>query len=105
MRDERPFWKSPGWIILPVGLAVGVVAVTLLNRPVMERVDTARRDLALAGYPGAEVSRIQIPNNMARCDVSQVGKNRGYAYGWQTDAHSGVFCFPTDGRPTRVLLD
>lgn len=105
MNGERPPRKLSRWITVPVALIVTALLANLLNRPAMERLETARRDLSLAGYPDAQLNRVQIPRNMARCNVSQVRTNRGFAYGWETETQAGVFCFPTDGRPTRILFD
>jgi len=105
MNGERPNRNLSRWITVPVALIVMTVLVNFLNRPAMERLETARRDLSLAGYPDAQVNKAQIPRNMARCDVSQVHKNRGFAYGWETETQAGVFCIPTDGRPARIFLD
>jgi len=105
MGNKKQYRRGRSWVILPIGWGVGLVAFMVLSQPVRERLERVKRELSVAGYPGAQVSRIQIPSNMARCDVSQVSENRGYAYGWETDGHSGVFCLPTDGRPTRILLD
>ena len=105
MGNKKQYWRGRSWIILPIGWVVGLVAFMVLSQPVRERLERVKCELSVAGYPGAQVSRIQVPSNMARCDVSQGRENRGYAYSWETDGHSGVFCLPTDGRPTRILLD
>ena len=105
MNNEQPTRKLSGWITVPIALIVMTVLFNFLNRPIIERLETARRYLSVAGYTDAQVNKVQLPRNMARCDVSQVRKNRGYAYGWKTENQAGVFCFPTDGRPTRILLD
>ncbi|MNE01654.1 hypothetical protein D3C87_320340 [compost metagenome] len=73
-------------------------------RPNRDRVETALVALEQAGYHGASANRYQSPGNMHRCGVGQI-KNRGYAYAWETATQSGVFCYPTDGRPQRILLD
>jgi len=93
------------WIVLPVAVIIAIILVNVSNRPSSERLEIARRELALAGHTGARVNKVQLPGNMTRCGVSQVRSNRGYAYGWEADTATGVFCFPTDGRPTRILVD
>ena len=105
MINEWPRSKALRWLTVPVALIVMTMIVNFLNRPSTDRLDAARRELARAGHSNADVNRSQVARNMALCDVSQVFKNRGYAYDWETDTNSGVFCFPTDGRPTRILLD
>lgn len=93
------------WIAPLLLLPVAVVLVQVLNRPAIERLETARRELAQAGYPDARVGKTQRTGAMVRCNVSQVRSNRGYAYHWSADGADGVFCLPTDGRPTRILFD
>lgn len=90
---------------MPFVLVAAIALVNALNRPALERLETARTELARAGYAGARVNRAQLPRNMTRCEVSQVRSNRGYAYGWETDTATGVFCFPVDGRSNRILVD
>lgn len=81
-----------------------VPLVSWLNRPNLQRLETARQVLAEAGYPNARLSGSQQVSNMARCQVGQVF-NKGRAYRWDTKAHGGVICLPEDGRPPRILLD
>ena len=96
--------RSLRWIgLLAIFLAL-IPVVSYLNRPNAQRRETARSALADSGYPGARVFPAQRVANMARCQVGQV-RNKGYAYAWETDSHSGVFCLPEDGRPSRILLD
>ena len=104
MTPKTPRRAVSPWITVPVGIAVIVPLAYFLNQPARTRLDAARRDLAEAGYPDARVNRAQTPSNMRRCGVGQI-RNKGYAYDWKTDAHSGVFCQPEDGRPVSVLLD
>lgn len=89
---------------MPVVLVVMTLLVNVLNRPGAERLDTARRALAHAGYPDAELNRGQVPSQMSRCGVGQI-QNKGYAYAWETEAHRGIFCLPVDGRPSSILVD
>jgi hypothetical protein len=101
---HTPQRKMSRWIAIPVGIAVAITLAYILNHPGMMRLETVRRDLAEAGYPNARVSRAQIPTNMQRCEVGQI-RNKGYAYAWETDAHSGVFCLRQDGRSSSVIRD
>jgi len=105
MSTEQPPRNVSQWIVVPVALIIIAALVNVLNRPGWDRLETARRELSLAGHPGARVDKSQIPRNMIRCEVSQMRENRGSAYGWKTETEAGVFCLPTDGRPTRILLD
>lgn len=93
------------WLTPLVLLPVAVVIVQAMNRPGTERLETARRELARAGYPDARVEKSQRTGAMVRCHVSQVRENRGHAYHWTAGEAAGVFCLPTDGRPTRILVD
>ncbi len=40
---------------------------------------------------------------MSECGVGQV-KNRGYAYAWTSSHGDGVYCYPLDGRPQRIIV-
>lgn len=104
MTTKTPRRAVSPWIAIPLGIAVAIVLSHFLNQPVRTRLDAARRDLAKAGYPDARVNRAQTPSNMRRCGVGQI-RNKGYAYAWEADVHSGVFCQPEDGRPVSILLD
>lgn len=105
MINETPRRRTLSrWITIPVGLAVAILLVYVLNQPGRTRLEIAQRDLAEAGYPNARVNRAQIPTNMQRCGVGQI-RNKGYAYAWDTDAHSGVFCLRQNGGPSSVIRD
>lgn len=105
MSQERSLSKVSRWVVMPVALLAMMVLVQFLNRPGMERLETVSRELSRAGHPDARVTKTQRPRNLVRCGVSQVRKNRGYAYDWETDSEAGVFCLPTDGRPAQILLN
>ena len=105
MINEMPHRHTRSrWITIPVGVAIAISLAYVLNQPGKIRLETARRDLAKAGYPNARVNRVQLPKIMQRCGVGQI-RNKGYAYSWETDAHSGVFCLRQDGRPSSVIQD
>ena len=82
-------------------VALGLVFA--LNQPTAKRLGEVRRALAEAGFPEAEVGRSQEPVNTSECGVGQI-TNRGYAYGWASAKAKGVYCYPTDGRPRRIIL-
>jgi len=88
------------FLSLPITYAINYLAL----RPSQARVEAAEAVLEQAGYLNAKVNRSQSPKNMYRCDVGQI-KNKGYAYAWETATQSGVFCYPMDGRPKRILLN
>lgn len=85
-------------------LVASYILVQVLNQPRMERLRAAREALAEAGYPGARVNRAQVTSQMVRCEVGQI-RNRGYAYAWSNDRHSGLYCLRLDGRPNRIIVD
>ena len=101
---HTPQRRLSRWIAITVGIVVALTLAYVLNRPGMMRLETVRRHLAEAGHQNARVNRAQIPANMQRCAVGQI-RNKGYAYAWETDANSGVFCLRQDGRPSSVIRD
>lgn len=105
MTGKPPPLRVPRWISIPVLMILLLLLTDYLNRPYYERLERVELELALAGYPDARVNGWQGTHNMVLCHVSQVRKNRGYAFAWKTPTQSGVFCLPTDGRPTRIILD
>lgn len=102
MRQNLKKHAKQGWFLLCllIVLAIGYFG----PRPNRDRVEAAEAALEQAGYHGARASWQQQPKNMHRCDVGQI-KNRGYAYAWETETESGVYCYPIDGRPHRIILN
>ncbi len=105
MKNNTPVrWTLSRWITLPIGMAVAIPLVYILNQPSRIKFQIADRELAAAGYPDARVNRAQMPSNMHRCGVGQI-RNKGSAYAWETDTHSGVFCLPDDGHRSTIIVN
>jgi hypothetical protein len=84
-------------------LALFAVLSGILKPPDAQRLETARLKLVAAGFRDAKVARSQGPVNMSECGVGQI-KNRGYVYGWTSSHGDGVYCYPIDGRPQRIIV-
>jgi hypothetical protein len=94
-------WKWV-WFFLSLPIIFGLIY--LGQRPERIRVEAAEAALEQAGYFGANASRYQSPKNMQRCGVGQI-RNKGRAYAWETATQRGIFCYPMDGRPQRIIVD
>jgi len=99
-QTSRP-WK---WAWFFLSLPIVFALIYMGQRPERIRLEAAEAALEQAGYFGANASRHQSPQNMQRCGVGQI-RNKGRAYAWETATQRGVFCYPMDGRPQRIIVD